>query len=133
MPETIKKQQVSILKVDAEKRIIKTAVYVPNLIDTQGDWATAEDIEAAAHSFMKELKLQNVDTFHDFQKVDAFVCESYISKGDSDWEDGSWVVCIKIDSDEVWAMVLKGEIEGVSMAGTALRYEGVEPPAEIAT
>lgn len=119
------------MKIDSTKHIIKAAVYVPYLVDTQGDWSTPEEIEAASYKFMKEQRTPNVDTHHDFQKVDAYVCESYIAKNDPDFPvDGTWIVAIKIEDPEIWKSVEEGEIAGISMAGTAIRIDNVDPPSE---
>jgi hypothetical protein len=129
---TFSKQYVPIIKLDSERRLIKGVVYEPNTLDAQGDWMTPEDIEETAHRFMKELKQQNVDTKHDLQKVDAYVCESYIAKANDPegYPEGAWVVAIKVDDDDVWAGVLAGEYEGLSMFGRGLAIEDIDPPSQ---
>jgi hypothetical protein len=129
--DQIKKTIVSIAKIDGGKQIMKGVVYKPNELDAHGDWMTAEDIEKSAHKFMKDLKLQNVDTNHSQEKVDAYVCESYIAKsGDPDgYPVGSWIVAIKVEDPDVWQGVLKGDYEAFSMQGTAYAISNVDPPA----
>ena len=129
----IKKENISIIKIDEETRAVKGIVYKPNVVDSQGDWMAPEDIKKVAYKFMKELKLQNIDTSHDLNKVDAYVCESYIAKeGDPDgYPEGSWVVAVKIEDPELWNDIMKGEYEAFSMYGDAKGVEGVVPPENL--
>ena len=103
------------------KRIIKCPVYVPLVEDTQGDFMTAEEIEKMAYGFMKKMNLHNVDKQHDFNPDEGYVCESYIAqKNDPDgFEEGSWVVAIKVEKEDTWDQIQKEEITGLSLAGFA--------------
>lgn len=127
----VTKLYVPIIKVDEESQTIKGVVYEPNVLDAHGDWMSKEDIKKSAHRFMKELRQQNVDTQHNLQKADAFVCESYIAQvNDPDgYADGTWVVAMKIEDPELWQDVLKGEYGGLSMYGKGLAIDGVDPPS----
>lgn len=115
-----KEQDVKVLKDDC-KRIIKCAVYVPYVEDTQGDFMTPEEIEKMSYSFMKNMNIHNVDLQHDFNPDEGYVCESYIvQKEDPDgFVEGSWVVAIKVENDETWEAIQNEEITGISMAGFA--------------
>lgn len=127
----VTKLYVPIIKVDEESQTIKGVVYEPNVLDAHGDWMSREDIKKSAHRFMKELRQQNVDTQHNLQKADAFVCESYIAQAnDPDgYAEGTWVVAMKIEDPELWQDVLKGEYGGLSMYGKGLAIDGVDPPS----
>ena len=109
------------LKKSEEKRMVYGIVYAVNKVDSQGDYSTAEEIEKAAYDFMKDLRVQNVDTGHNFEKAGAFVAESWIVKeNDSLFADapaGSWAVGIKVEENSLWNRVTKGEFRGLSMAG----------------
>jgi hypothetical protein len=116
-------REVTILKLDAPKKMVFGIVYAPDELDTQGDMAKQDDIELAAHEFMKTLSLHNVDRDHSFKNEQAFVAESWIvRKGDELFgadKIGSWAVGIKVQDDALWASIEKGDITGLSMAGTA--------------
>ena len=115
------------LKKSEEKRMVYGIVYSPEQIDTQGDFAKADEITKAAHGFMKEALTGNVDVKHDFDAKDAYVAESWVTKGvDSLFEKepaGSWAVGIKVESNELWEQVKKGELAGISMAGRAVKIK----------
>jgi hypothetical protein len=126
-----KKELVPIIKIDEVERVVKGVVYKPDELDAHDDWMTAAEIKKASYNFMKQLRLQNVDTKHTLEKVDAYVCESYIAEvGNPDnYPEGSWIVAMKIDDDTVWADVLSGEYEAFSMYGKGYAIKDVEPSA----
>ena len=132
LKKTIGKGLITITKTDVEQRVVKGVVYEPNLVDSQGDWMEASEIQKSAYSFMKQARTASgVDTNHSCKAVEAYVCESYIAKaGDPDnYVEGSWIVAIKVDDQDTWDGIMNGDYEGLSMFGQGFREEGVEPEA----
>ena len=123
------------LRKSEERRMVYGVVYAPEQVDTQGDFAKADEIAKAAHGFMKEALTGNVDVKHDFDPRDAYVAESWITKGVDSLFDkepaGSWAVGIKVESDELWEQVKKGELAGISMAGRAVKVKKGDEGGEI--
>ncbi|WP_162165583.1 XkdF-like putative serine protease domain-containing protein [Campylobacter fetus] len=123
-------RSVKIAKSDTEKGIVYGIVYSPDEIDTQGDAASAAEIEKAAFAFMKGLNIKNVDRDHNFKPDGAYVCESWIVKsGDPlfpNEKEGSWAVGIKLETDELKEAVKKGDLKALSMAGTAIKEDSDE-------
>ncbi|GLF85278.1 hypothetical protein R51_03230 [Bacillus safensis] len=110
-----------IAKADDAQRLVYGIVYEPNVADAHGDYMKPEEIEKAAHGFLKDAR--EIDKQHDFQGGVGEVVESYIAPSDFEMGDevikkGSWVLVTKA-SDEIWEQIQKGEITGYSMAGTA--------------
>lgn len=118
---------IAIKKTDNEKGVIYGIVYAPDEVDSQGDFATSEEIEKAAYAFMKARNTTNVDVDHSFNNEAAFVAESWIVKGgDSIFPNepiGSWAVAIKLEDEDLKALAKSGELAGISMAGTAQKTE----------
>ncbi len=118
---------VPILKVDAEKRMVYGVVYAPDEEDAHGDFMTAEEIEKAAHNFMKARRTTNIDKQHDYEADEGFVAESWlIRKNDPlfpNEPEGAWAVGIKVENDETWQQIKDGEITGISMGGFGKRIE----------
>jgi len=117
---------VAIAKTDNEKRLVYGVVYSPDEVDTQNEYTTAEEIEKAAHKFLQNLRQENIDVNHTFEKVNAIAVESYIAKKDESdiipgATAGSWVIAIKVNDDQLWESVKKGEYEAFSMAGYAAK------------
>lgn len=100
-------------------------VYAPDDVDTQGDWADADTIRAAATEFMRTRRQKQIDREHDFEPLDqTFVAESWLIRtGDPLFPteaQGAWAVGIQIDDPELWAEIEAGEVAGLSLAGMAL-------------
>lgn len=109
---------VSVFKSSNEKqRIVWAEVYAPMRPDSDGEYMDAETIRKMSYEFMKDMKLDQIDSQHNNELVDgASVVESFIArKNDPDFIEGAWVVGIHIDNDEMWEKVEKGEINGFSI------------------
>lgn len=106
-----------VVKDDAGfDRIAFAEVIVPNVVDpSYGDFHTKESVRSFAYTFM--LNQFGWDREHDGIDLSDFVriVESFIAReGDPDFIEGSWVVGIHIDDDDLWNAVLDGEINGFS-------------------
>ena len=114
---------VSIRKVDEEKRIVYGIVYSPEETDSQGDVASAQEIEKAAYAFMKNARTKKVDKNHDETPDEGYIAESWITKEVdalfSEDPQGSWAVGIKVEKDDTWDEIKKGGITGFSLMGRA--------------
>lgn len=123
--ETLKKNQASISKINAKKRIVYGIVYEPMKADSYKDFMTADSIETMAHRFMLESRMQ--DENHDWIKGAGHPVESFIVReGDPDFVDkdgkaivGAWVLGSKVTDDNLWKRIAKGDIKAFSWAGVA--------------
>jgi hypothetical protein len=107
---------VRIKKINDEKQVVYGEVYAPDVLDTYGDFMSAEDIEKMAHRFMQLVTLrQSIDTNHNEESNGSYPIESFIARdGDPDYTPGSWVLGVKVEDKEVWASIKKGELNGYS-------------------
>ena len=132
--------EVKIAKVDEQNHIVEGVVYRPSKvfkedgtpedhIDTQGDWATVEDVKKACHDFGKKLAITQsiakagVDKSHNEKGGYGFVVENYIAKTDIpdiNAKVDDWCAAVEITDDSTWNQVLKGDITGFSIGGTAV-------------
>lgn len=126
-----------------EEGELLAVVYVPERTDVQGDVAARQVIKHFAHGFNRDHR--ELDLHHDGKVLgndQAYVAESFIvAKGDSrfaDWQDysgnrvdleGAWAVVIKLEDPALRAAYRDGELNGVSMFGTAI-VEPVEKSAD---
>lgn len=130
-------ETVCKVATDFEKSGLMTCiVYAPNVDDSQGDFATREEIVKMAHDAMLN-GVPSIDINHDFKalpKEDARLVETFIiAKGDPRFADvkdysgkavdteGAWAVVIKIEKSDLRAKYLSGEWKGVSLGGTGKR------------
>lgn len=116
--------------MDDEKRYALYMVYAPEADDSQGERMTKEDIEKACWSFGKKCYFaqgNRIDMQHseDMEKHgECMVVENFVSREEG-WmgkSAGTWFMGI-IHGEEEWEMLKNGEINGVSMAGQAVREE----------
>lgn len=138
--------EVKISKVDEENHIVEGVVYRPSKvfkedgtpedhIDTQGDWATVEDVKKACHNFSKKLALTQsvakagVDKGHNEKGGYGFVVENYIAKTDIpdiDAKQDDWCAAIEVTDTSTWSQIQKKEITGFSIGGTAIYINPAE-------
>ncbi|WP_404407720.1 XkdF-like putative serine protease domain-containing protein [Jeotgalibacillus malaysiensis] len=114
-------KEVKIVSKSDEQQLVYGIVYEPDVEDSHQDYMTAEEIEKAAHGFLKDAR--NIDTQHDFNAGVGEVVESYVAPADIEMsgetiKKGSWILVTKA-SDDIWEQIKKGDITGYSMAGTA--------------
>ncbi|MCY8342191.1 XkdF-like putative serine protease domain-containing protein [Bacillus haynesii] len=124
-PPTFQKEVKLIAKAEDEKKLVYGVVYEPDIQDAHGDFMTAEEIQKAAHGFLKNAR--KIDKDHNFQGGVGEVVESYVAPADFEVNGetivkGSWVLVTKA-GDEIWEQIKKGSITGYSMAGTAETVE----------
>jgi hypothetical protein len=107
-----------------EKGIVYGVVYEPDSVDTQGDFASAEEIERAAHDFLPNavMNLNHSEDLQDVQVVESYIapCDFFI--GQNMIRKGSWVLVTKILDEDLKDAILKGEINAYSLEGTATRF-----------
>lgn len=124
LPAGFRAGSFQLAKADDERQVAYGVVYAPDQEDSQGDHADAETIRQASYEFMRKQRTDQVDVQHSFDEADAFVAESWIvQKGDAWFPDdpGAWAVAIQVRDPALWARLKKGELTGLSLAGTARR------------
>jgi len=132
--------EVPILKVDEDKRIVTGVLYPAGEVDTQGDFITEADLDAAMEDFMAKGRSASgvaCDTDHDEHPTADYITECYkVEEGDPRWEEkdiGAWVVSRKIVEDELWSAVKDGKYKAFSFSGIAKRIPDVEVTKAIET
>jgi hypothetical protein len=124
----------------AEERFVLGVVLEPNVVDTQDDFESPEDIRKAAHTFMEQfeqLGMQHTEIVTGKLKI----LESYIAPVDFQLGDdattkvtkGTWVMGIRVVDDDLWTKVKKGSFTGFSIGGTAYRTEATLPEVGAST
>ncbi len=94
-------------------------VYAPNIVDTDGESMTAEDIQKMAHDFIANGLVKSLDTNHNHILNGAEVVESFIArKGDPDYAEGAWVLGVRMTDGELWDAIKAGEINSFSFDAT---------------
>lgn len=116
-----------VRRSDTAKRIVYAEVYAPNMLDTYGEFMTAEDVELMCHRFMQLDMSQAIDTNHDNVPNGSYPIECWVVTRDDDPEFtvGSWCLGVKCPSDSVWERVLSGELNSFSFEAmiTPVEYD----------
>lgn len=118
-------EALGIMKQQADQRIVTGVVLRPNMIDSQGDSMTPQDVEQAAHYYMENARVTGL---RHKQKMPGAVLESYIAPaefklGKGMVKKGDWVLSMRIDDESVWEKVLSGEYRAFSVGGFGTRQD----------
>jgi uracil-DNA glycosylase family 4 len=111
-----------IFKSDSERQIVYGEVMVPEEYDSDMNWTSPEEIELAAHMYLKSSRVVGHEHI---QKMDgAHVVESYIAPVDFELEGqtvkkGTWIMAVHVEDAERWEMVKSGDYTGFSIGATA--------------
>lgn len=117
-----------VVREDAQwERYVMCELLIPDTPNTYGDITTREGIKEFAFEFARQG--YGLDINHDQvdrKGQDLVVVESFIAReGDPTFIPGSWVIGMKILSDEIWQMVLDGELNGFSYEAEVSMFEVV--------
>jgi len=113
-----------ILKVDEAQRLVYGVVLEPEVVDSQDDIVSADEIRQACWKYMEQH--QNVGVQHVYVNPSILIRECYIAPvdfllGEQMVKAGSWVMGVGVYDDGVWQAVLKKELTGFSIGGYAMR------------
>jgi len=137
----LSKHEVVLKEIDAEKRIIMGAALIPDKQIYRRNDKTKDEyyiyfskatIRKASELFLMNAN-QNNSTLEHSQKLKGLsVVESWIIEGENDKSknygfdlpQGTWMISMKVNNDEIWDKVKLGEVKGFSIEGYfADRYE----------
>ena len=82
-----------------------------------------DTIDKMMQKFMKEQRLFDISLDHNQDVKDCYLTESFIINKErgicpnefSDVEDGSWIISVKIENQDVWNKICSGEVKGFSI------------------
>jgi hypothetical protein len=136
----LKKHEIELKEVDAEKRILMGAALIPNKqIYRKNDkneeyyiYFSEETVRKASELFFMNSNQNNATLEHNEKLKGMSVVESWIVEGSHDksmnygfnFPKGTWVISMKVNNDEIWNKVKLGEVKGFSIEGYfADKYE----------
>ena len=130
----LKKHEVQLAEVDAEKRILMGPALIPNkqIYRTNGEeeyniFFSEDTVKKASELFLSRGKQNNSTLEHDVQLSGMSVVESWIvedttkdksRKYDLNVPVGTWMVSVKVNNDQIWEEFVKsGKVKGFSIEG----------------
>lgn len=115
-----------IFKKLKTKQIVGGVVYEPDVVDSQGDITSEEEIQGAMYRFMEKyakssrrIKVQHEGKAHAFPILECFQPEHDITRGGQTVKKGSWWLMLKVTDSGVWKLIEDGKITAFSMGGMA--------------
>ncbi len=117
---------VKIEKIETEKRIVWGWAYVCEengevVVDHSGQVVDPEEVEKAAHSFVLDSRVGNVD--HGDQAgeiVDSLFFSKHVQQAlGIDLGKVGWFIGFRVLDDEAWEGVKSGKYKAFSIGGTA--------------
>jgi hypothetical protein len=115
-------KKIRLVKQDDEQGLLYGVVYEPDVVDAQGDKASADEIEKACHSFLLNrgvIKLEHEGKPQPVYPVESYVAQTSFKLGGERIKKGAWVLVTKTDDPAIRQAIKDGEITGYSMAGEA--------------
>ena len=128
------KNNLTLAKVDEEKRMLISPALIPNKqiyrydANTDTDYYvyfSKETVRQASELYLKHNNHHKATYEHEDRVSGVLTIESWIKEGDKDKSTyygfdlpiGSWFVKMKIENDELWERIKSGEIKGLSIEG----------------
>jgi hypothetical protein len=130
----LKKHEVELKEVDAEKRILMGAALVPNkqIYRRNKDkeyyiYFSEDTVRKASELFLMRANQNNATYEHERKMLDGMsVVESWIIEDEKQDKSakygfnlpkGTWMISMKVNNDDVWQKVKDGEVKGFSIEG----------------
>src|SRR5690606_133321 len=117
-----------------DERFVLGIVLEPEVVDAQGDIYSAEEIRAAAHRFMEDfggLGLMHRLRMNGQVKVlESYLAPTDFTIGELAVRKGTWLLAVRVLSDELWERVKSGDLTGFSIGGSARRLPEPAPARE---
>lgn len=123
--DKINKREIHVLKADnEEERTVFGIVLEPEVVDSQDDIYSEDEIRKTAYLFME--KYQQFGLMHKDIVPAILPLESYIAPVDFEIngqkiKKGTWLLRVRVLDDGIWRRVKSGELTGFSIGGSALR------------
>jgi len=115
----------------ADERYVLGVVLEPEVVDAQGDIYSAEEVRQAAHRFMEEYGglgvMHRLRVNGQVKILESFLAPVDLTIGDVKVRKGTWLLAVRILSDELWEQVRDGRLRGFSIGGSARRQRENQP------
>lgn len=120
--KSLVRMEVKFSKVNKKQQTVTGQVYSPYVLDSHLEMMEPEDVEHMCHHWVKS-GMNSYDVMHDNNVIDATTLESWIARGHPDWDEGAWVVTMKINDLATWKRVESGDLGGFSVEAWAVKAE----------
>jgi hypothetical protein len=138
------KSNLTLAKVDEEKRMLISPALIPNKniirYDANTDseyyvWFSKETVRKASELYLKHNNHHKATYEHQDRVSGVLTIESWIKEGDMDKSklygfdlpNGTWFVTMRVENDELWTKIKNKQIRGLSIEGFfADKFQGMQ-------
>jgi len=117
-----------------DERFVLGVVLEPEVVDAQGDIYSAEEVRQAAHRFMEEFGglglMHRLRVNGQVKVLESYLAPTDVELGGVKLRKGTWLLAVRILSDELWEQVKDGQLTGFSIGGSARRVPQAEASEE---
>jgi len=128
-------KKLRVSKADQVKQLVYGVVLEPNTLDSQDDYMLPNQVEKAAHNYLKKAvrgkssvsKLQHRKPGFFKNKPSVVPVESFIAPVDFTYDGkemikkGTWVLVLHVEDKQIWSDVMAGKYTGLSIGGSGIR------------
>jgi len=127
---TTKSHNVRLVRKDTaepsiEERFVFGIVLEPDVVDSQLDTYSAEEVRKTAHRFMEhhaQLGKQHTEIVTGKLKVlESYIAPVDFTIGTEVVKAGTWLLAIRVVDDDLWELTKSGGFTGFSIGGSAIR------------
>ncbi|QDP50872.1 MAG: putative peptidase [Prokaryotic dsDNA virus sp.] len=128
------KCNLTLAKVDEEKRMLVSPALIPNKqiyrydANTESEYYvyfSPETVRQAAELYLKHNNHHKATYEHQDRVAGVLTVESWVKEGDMDKSklygydlpNGTWFVKMRIENEELWQKIKAGELKGLSIEG----------------
>jgi DNA adenine methylase len=120
-----------------DERFVLGIVLEPEFIDAQNDIYSADEVRLAAHRFMEEFGglglMHRMRVNNQVKVLESYLAPVDFAIGDAKVRKGTWLLAVRILSDELWEAVKNGALTGFSIGGSARRYAETNAAPSVST
>ena len=111
-------------KADGEERTVFGIVLEPEVVDSQDDIYSPEEIRKTAYRFMERYQqfgLMHRDMVSSILPLECYLAPCDFEAGGQKVLKGTWLLRVRVLDDKIWGKVRSGELTGFSIGGSAMR------------
>ena len=135
----LNEHKVEMKTIDEDKRLVVGLALVPNKLIYRRNRGfeynitfSEQTVRKASEKYLKSLKLHNTTVAHETEVDGVFLTESWIVEDPLldktavyglDAPKGAWAVSMRVENDDLWERIKKGDYLGFSIEGMFTEQE----------
>ena len=135
----LNEHKVEMKTIDEDKRLVIGLALVPNKLIYRRNRGfeynitfSEQTVRKASEKYLKSLKLHNTTVAHETEVDGVFLTESWIVENPLldktavyglDAPKGAWAVSMRVENDDLWERIKKGDYLGFSIEGMFTEQE----------